>query len=232
MINIIKAELYKFKLSRDLWICLLFVGVMAYVDFKFSTGNFADQLLTSVTTIPFLLIFIISNWALEPHKDKTLKNYFTVGNKKSEVYFGRLISGLVIAFCVFVMVAIVNVVISVVLKYAVDFALADVIFSLFIQLVIICIYGAIYYGLASVLRNSLITFAVSFLIAYFDNFIFSGIGKYLHFSTLSDYSLSAAESAVEKLHYGADLWIALGVGVCVAVIVNAAGYFMLKKKTI
>ncbi len=232
MISIIKAELYKFKLSKDLLICLLFVGVMSYVDFKFSTGSFSDQLLTSVTTIPFLLIFIISNWALEPFKDKTLKNYFTVGNKKKDVYLGRLFSGLIIALFVFVMLAVANVVISVVQKFAIDFVITDVVFSLVMQLVIICIYTIIYFGVASVLQNSLLSFVVCFLIAYFDNFIFSGLGKYLHISTLSDYSLSAAEIAAEKLQYGADLWIALGIGLGVGVILNMLGYLLFKKKTV
>ena len=232
MTNIIKAEIYKFRKSKDMLLCLLFVGVMCYIDYKFTSDSFSSQLLSSTTTVPFLMIFILTNWAHEPYKDKTLKNYFTVGNKKSEVYFGRLISSLIIAFFVFVMLLLASIVISLVQHLSVNFVHGEVLFSLLIQLVVILIYSVIYFGLASLVQNSLLSFLFCFLIAYFDNFIFSGLGKYLHISNLSDYSLSYASSTVQKMQYGADLYIALGVGLAVGVILNLLGFTVLKKKTI
>ena len=232
MTNIIKAEIYKFRKSKDMLLCLLFVGVMCYIDYKFTTGSFSSQLLSSTTTVPFLMIFILTNWAHEPMKDKTLKNYFTVGNKKSEVYFGRLISSIIIAFFVFVMLLLSSIVISLVQQLSINFVHGEVLFSLLIQLVVILIYSIIYFGLASIVQNTLLSFLLCFVIAYFDNFIFSGLGKYLHISTLTDYSLSNAADTAQKMQYTGDLWIALVVGLAVGVLLNLLGFTILKKKTI
>lgn len=98
MLNYIRAELWKVARQRGLWVLvaalLLCTGLFTWV---YSAGGFADLVAAASTTMFVgVLVAPLLAWLVDDRVSDTLKNELSFGLGREKIYWGKLLSGLIL----------------------------------------------------------------------------------------------------------------------------------------
>lgn len=235
MSRIIKSELYKYKIQGYYIISIIFaVCLNAFMCLAKSVGGeVSGTTIAPVYEIVgssclFLIACIIVGITCRDFKDGTMKNVVSSGNTRNEIFIGRLISTYIAVTIIYIINAVLSVVSFIAFYNPTSIDFVKILSTIGTQYITILVMTLLFYGLASIIKVSVLSIILNLAIIFAIDGAFAVIALITKNEFFANISTNALGTFNNMTAFGISFVVFAGLGV----LFTAVAYIMFKKKAI